>query len=130
MCLLFAKSGVELLVLTIAGKNQFWRWQSWVLVLGLIVCALLQLWYMHKGLVLANPTLICPCEYIYFRVASGSAQLVLFSGLLLLQHIVDREWPGLFRPILAPIHPSPVSCHGGHGCSAGWRMDSVPPSGW
>ena len=65
MCLLFAKSGVELLVLTIAGKNQFWRWQAWVLVIGLVVCALLQLWYMHKGLILANPTLICPREFCF-----------------------------------------------------------------
>lgn len=64
MCLLFAKSGVELLVLTIGGKNQFWRWQAWVLVIGLVICALLQLWYMHKSLVLANPTLICPCELV------------------------------------------------------------------
>ena len=64
MCLLFAKSGVELLVLTIGGKNQFWRWQAWVLVIGLAICALLQLWYMHKSLVLANPTLVCPCKCI------------------------------------------------------------------
>ncbi|KIP11943.1 hypothetical protein PHLGIDRAFT_395773 [Phlebiopsis gigantea 11061_1 CR5-6] len=62
MCLLIAKSGVELLVLTIAGNNQFWRWQAWMLVLGLGVCALLQLWYMHKSLVLADPTLVCPRE--------------------------------------------------------------------
>ena len=64
MCLLFAKSGVELLLLTLGGDNQFWRWQAWVLLLGLIVFALLQLWYMHRGLVLADPTLVCPCEYI------------------------------------------------------------------
>lgn len=60
ICLLLAKSGVELLVLTLSGKNQFMRWQPWVLVLGLIVCALLQLWYMHKSLVLADPILVCP----------------------------------------------------------------------
>ena len=62
MCLLFAKSGVELLVLTLGGKNQFLQWQTWALVLGLGVCALLQLWYMHKSLVLADPTLVCPCK--------------------------------------------------------------------
>lgn len=62
MCLLFAKSGVELLLLTLGGKNQFWRWEAWVLVLGLIVFALLQLWYLHKALVLADPTLVCPCK--------------------------------------------------------------------
>ncbi len=42
MCLIFAKSGVELLLLTATGYNQFGRWESWVLVLGLIVFALLQ----------------------------------------------------------------------------------------
>ena len=61
MCLLFAKSGVELLLLTLSGHNQFWRWEAWVLGLGLVVFALLQLWYLHKGLTLADPTLVCPC---------------------------------------------------------------------
>lgn len=60
MCLLFAKSGVELLLLTISGDNQFWRWQAWLLLLGLGAFALLQLWYLHKALILANPTLVCP----------------------------------------------------------------------
>jgi len=60
MCLIFAKSGVELLVLTVGGQNQFWRWESWVLVSALIAFALLQLWYLHKSLVLADPTLVCP----------------------------------------------------------------------
>ena len=62
MCLLFAKSGVELLLLTLTGHNQFWRWEAWVLVLGLIVFALMQLWYLHKALILADPTIVCPCE--------------------------------------------------------------------
>lgn len=61
MCLLFAKSGVELLLLTLGGNNQFWRWEAWVLVLGLIIFAVLQLWYLHKALILADPTLVCPC---------------------------------------------------------------------
>ena len=62
MCLLFAKSGVELLVLTLGGDNQFRRWETWMLVLGLIAFSLLQLWYLHKALILADPTLVCPCE--------------------------------------------------------------------
>ena len=62
MCLIFAKSGVELLVLTIGGKNQFYRWQAWILLIGLGVFALLQLWYLHKGLVFADPTIVCPRE--------------------------------------------------------------------
>ena len=42
MCLLFAKSGVELLILSAKGDNQFWRWEAWALLGGLIVFALLQ----------------------------------------------------------------------------------------
>ena len=72
MCLLFAKSGVELLLLTVGGENQFWRWQSWTLLLGLIIFALLQLWYLHKALVLANPTLVCPRKYLEFFLSTSS----------------------------------------------------------
>ncbi len=69
MCLIFAKSGVELLLITLGGKNQFGRWESWALVFGVVVFALLQMWYLHKALVLANPTLVCPCTC--FLVLSG-----------------------------------------------------------
>jgi hypothetical protein len=62
MCLIFAKSGVELLLLTFGGDNQFWRWESWLLLVALSIFALLQLWYLHKALILANPTLVCPCQ--------------------------------------------------------------------
>lgn len=41
-CLLLAKSGVELLVLTFSGQNQFSRWQSWFLLLIMIIAALAQ----------------------------------------------------------------------------------------
>jgi len=84
MCLLFAKSGVELLVLTIGGKNQFWRWQAWVLVAGLVVCALLRLWYMHKSLILANPMLICPLAFCFYNLSSILNGLVYFDQFSLL----------------------------------------------
>ncbi|KAK7058964.1 hypothetical protein VNI00_001588 [Paramarasmius palmivorus] len=79
MCLLFAKSGVELLVLTIQGDNQFWRWQSWVLLLALVIFALLQLWYLHKGLVLADPTLVCPSAFCFYNLSSIVNGLVYFD---------------------------------------------------
>ena len=64
MCLIFAKSGVELLLLTlVAGQNQFVRWESWALLGALVFFALAQLWYLHKSLVLADPTLVCPREF-------------------------------------------------------------------
>lgn len=84
MCLLFAKSGVELLILTIGGDNQFWRWQAWVLLISLGVCALLQLWYMHKSLVLADPTVVCPCECIWSHTSSSLTRIYSCSGVLLL----------------------------------------------
>jgi magnesium transporter len=62
MCLIFAKSGVELLLISIHGSNQFWQWQAWMLVLGLVGFALLQLWYLHRALKLADPTIVCPCK--------------------------------------------------------------------
>ncbi|KAG5731735.1 hypothetical protein E4T56_gene835 [Termitomyces sp. T112] len=79
MCLLFAKSGVELLLLTLRGQNQFWRWQAWVLVLGLVVFALLQLWYLHKALILADPTLVCPSAFCFYNVSSIINGLVYFN---------------------------------------------------
>ncbi|KDR84986.1 hypothetical protein GALMADRAFT_233518 [Galerina marginata CBS 339.88] len=79
MCLLFAKSGVELLLLTLGGNNQFWRWEAWVLVLGLIAFALLQLWYLHKALTLADPTLVCPSAFCFYNLSSIMNGLVYFD---------------------------------------------------
>jgi hypothetical protein len=42
MCLLLAKSGVELLELTFGGDNQFNRWQSWMLLGIMLSAAVLQ----------------------------------------------------------------------------------------
>ena len=94
MCLLFAKSGVELLLLTLGGHNQFWRWQAWVLVLSLVIFALLQLWYMHKSLVLADPTLVCPCESICHQ-STTSVYSEKHSGILLLQLVIHCKWTGI-----------------------------------
>jgi len=93
MCLLFAKSGVELLLVTLRGQNQFWRWESWMLVLGLVVFALLQLWYLHKALTLANPTLVCPCECFSLNVGMICLLMVYVSGILFLQLVLDHQRP-------------------------------------
>ncbi|KZV82046.1 hypothetical protein EXIGLDRAFT_779031 [Exidia glandulosa HHB12029] len=84
MCIIFAKAGVELLLLTIGGNNQFWRWESWVLVSGLVVVALLQLWYLHKSLVLAAPTLVCPLAFCFYNLSSIINSLIYFDQLALL----------------------------------------------
>ncbi|KAK2461919.1 hypothetical protein APHAL10511_006382 [Amanita phalloides] len=84
MCLLFAKSAVELLLLTIKGNNQFWRWQAWGLVLGLVVFALLQLWYLQNAIVLADPTLVCPSAFCFYNVSSIVNGLVYFNQISLI----------------------------------------------
>ncbi|KAF9015156.1 hypothetical protein BDQ17DRAFT_22534 [Cyathus striatus] len=84
MCLLFAKSGVELLLLSLRGTNQFWRWQSWLLIIALVMFALLQLWYLHKALVLADPTLVCPSAFCFYNVSSIVNGLVYFNQFALI----------------------------------------------
>ncbi|KAF8213053.1 hypothetical protein K438DRAFT_1072691 [Mycena galopus ATCC 62051] len=88
MCLLFAKSGVELLLLTLRGQNQFWRWQAWVLVLGLVAFALLQLWYLHKALILADPTLVCPSAFCFYNLSSIVNGLVYFNQFSLIPRYI------------------------------------------
>ncbi|KAL9018854.1 MAG: hypothetical protein Q9185_003872 [Variospora sp. 1 TL-2023] len=53
--LLVAKSAVELLVRTVVDRhNQFNRWQSWIILLSLLLLALTQLYYLHRGLKLCS----------------------------------------------------------------------------
>lgn len=92
-CLLLAKSAVELLVRTIVDRvNQFNRWQSWAILVGLVVLALTQLWYLHRGLKLCSTSVLYPlvfCVYniiaildglLYYRQASRLSAL--HSGLV------------------------------------------------
>ncbi|KAL4924743.1 DUF803 domain protein [Aspergillus undulatus] len=97
--LLLAKSAVELLVRTIVDRhNQFNRWQSWVILLSMIGLALLQLYYLHRGLKLCSTSILYPfvfCIYniiaildglIYFRQMSQLSRL--HAGLIALGTIV------------------------------------------
>jgi len=84
MCLVFAKAGVELLLISIHGNNQFWKWQAWMLVLGLVGFSLLQLWYMHKALKLADPTIVCPLAFCFYNLSSIVNGLVYFDQVSLL----------------------------------------------
>ena len=93
--LLVAKSAVELLVRTIVdGDNQFNRFPSWLILIGLVALALSQLYCLHRGLKLCSTSVLYPfvfCVYniiaildglIYFRQTS---QLSLLSALLVRQ---------------------------------------------
>ncbi|KAI1819693.1 DUF803 domain protein [Xylaria intraflava] len=107
--LLFAKSAVELILRTIAdGHNQFVRWESWMLVLGLIALALSQLYYLHRGLKLVSTSVLYPlvfCIYniiaildglIYFRqtdlISPLRAGLIALGTAILLIGVLALSW--------------------------------------
>ena len=107
--LLIAKSAVELLVRTIVDRhNQFNRWQSWMILIGLVVFALTQLYYMHCGLKLCSTSVLYPlvfCIYniiaiidglIYFnqgdRLSSLHAGLIALGTVILLAGVVCLSW--------------------------------------
>ena len=107
--LLVAKSAVELLVRTIVDRNnQFRRWQSWMILLGLLALALSQLYYLHKGLKLCSTSVLYPfvfCIYnivaildglIYFRQASRLSVLhgclIALGTVILLAGVFALSW--------------------------------------
>ncbi|TQN73050.1 putative magnesium transporter NIPA8 [Colletotrichum shisoi] len=125
--LLVAKSAVELIIKTIAdGNNQFVHWQAWILVLALVILALSQLYYLHRGLKLVSTSVLYPlvfCVYniiaildglIYFKqtdminplraclIALGTA--ILLAGVLALSWRLSDEQhtPGVGQSSLAP----------------------------
>jgi len=78
-CLVMAKSGVDLLILSLQGRNQFSSWFSWCLIMVLSAATMLQLWYLHKGLKLADPMLIAPLAFCFYNVSSITLGLVYFN---------------------------------------------------
>ncbi|KAL5341508.1 hypothetical protein BJX70DRAFT_53566 [Aspergillus crustosus] len=107
--LLLAKSAVELLVRTIVDRhNQFNRWQSWVILISMVAVALLQLYYLHRGLKLCSTSILYPfvfCVYniiaildglIYFRQTSRltklHAGLIALGTVILLAGVLCLSW--------------------------------------
>ncbi|OJD18048.1 hypothetical protein AJ78_01878 [Emergomyces pasteurianus Ep9510] len=120
--LLVAKSAVELIVRTIVDRvNQFNRWQSWIILLGFVVLALTQLYYMHSGLKLCSTSILYPyvfCIYnviaildglIYFHQASLlsglDAGLIALGTIILLSGVLGLSW----RLELVTSHPGAVT---------------------
>ncbi|ETI23623.1 hypothetical protein G647_05425 [Cladophialophora carrionii CBS 160.54] len=107
--LLVAKSAVELVVRTIVDhKNQFDRFQSWLILVALLFFALTQLYYLHLGLRLCSTSVLYPfvfCIYniiaildglIYFqqgsRLSSRDAGLVALGTAILLTGVLALSW--------------------------------------
>ncbi|KAF5017986.1 hypothetical protein F66182_10055 [Fusarium sp. NRRL 66182] len=124
--LLFAKSSVELVIKTVAGRNQFVHWQSWAIVLALVTLALCQLYYLHRGLKLVSTSVLYPlvfCVYnivaildglIYFDqtslISPLRACLIALGTVILLSGVLALSWrlsdeqhtPGVGQSSLAP----------------------------
>jgi magnesium transporter len=78
--LLLAKSAVELVVRTIADHvNQFNRWQSWAILLGLIGLALGQLYYLHRGLKLCSTSILYPFVFCIYNIIAILDGLIYFN---------------------------------------------------
>ncbi len=83
--LLVAKSAVELLVRTIVDRhNEFNRWQSWMILLGLVGLALSQLYYLHRGLKLCSTSILYPFVFCVYNIIAILDGLIYFHQVSLL----------------------------------------------
>ncbi|KAL4402428.1 magnesium ion transmembrane transporter [Malassezia pachydermatis] len=97
VCLLMAKSGVDLLILSLQGHNQFRSWGSWSLVILMLLAALLQLWYLHKSVKLADPVLVAPLAFCFYNISSITLGLVYFDD------VAQLSWTSMFMVMLGTM---------------------------
>lgn len=107
LCLLFAKTGIDLLILTVMGNNQFGRFQAWLIVIVLLVCALLQVWYFFCLLSRQEANIYRSLAILSQPgPATSGPDPYLSSRLLLLQPLVHHLRPHLLQPMVAPLWPA------------------------
>ncbi|KAI9360081.1 magnesium transporter NIPA-domain-containing protein [Pilaira anomala] len=84
--MLFAKSGLELLILTVfQHDNQFIYPLTWAIVFALVFTAVLQLYYLNRGVQLCDTIILVPLNFCSFNVSC------LFNGL-----VYYNQWDRLF----------------------------------
>ncbi|KAI8877405.1 hypothetical protein K501DRAFT_260463 [Backusella circina FSU 941] len=75
--MLFAKSGIELIILTVAyQQNQLQYPLTWFLLVMMVLTAGMQLFYLNKGLKLCDNLILVPLSFCAFNVSC------LFNGLV------------------------------------------------
>ena len=90
--LLVAKSAVELIIKTIVDdNNEFTRWQSWALVVALVLLALSQLYYLHRGLKLVSTSVLYPLVFCVYNIIAILDGLVYFHQ----THLIKTVQAGL-----------------------------------
>lgn len=107
--LLVAKSAVELIVRTIVDrKNQFNRWQSWMILLGLLFLALTQLYYLHRGLKLCSTSILYPFVFCIYNIIAILDGLIYFhqtDRLSLLSSLLVCSTRSPYYSLNLPINP-------------------------
>ncbi|TKA54671.1 hypothetical protein B0A53_03078 [Rhodotorula sp. CCFEE 5036] len=79
LCLLFTKTGMDLVIQTLVHRNnQFGHFGAWALLIVLLVCELTQLSYLNRALRLAGPTLVCPTAFCFYNAASILSGLIFY----------------------------------------------------
>ncbi|KAI7862170.1 hypothetical protein BDF14DRAFT_1736850 [Spinellus fusiger] len=85
--LLFAKSGVELLILTLVyHDNQLHHALTWILLVMMVATAVLQLFYLNKGLRLCDTVVLVPLSFCAFNVST------LFNGVVYYDQWDRLQW--------------------------------------
>ncbi|KAJ1980257.1 hypothetical protein H4R33_005522 [Dimargaris cristalligena] len=85
--LLFTKSGIELLLITLLeGDNQFGNPVTWLIVGALVFTALLQLYYLNRGLELCDTLILAPLAFCSYNVSTLFNGLVYYNQFRALQH--------------------------------------------
>ncbi|KAI7869791.1 hypothetical protein BDF14DRAFT_1741711 [Spinellus fusiger] len=78
--MLFAKSGMELLILSVFyGDNQFIYPMTWLIVLVLVFTAIVQLYYLNKGVQLCDTIILVPLNFCAFNVSCLFNSLVYYN---------------------------------------------------
>ena len=115
--LLVAKAAVELIVrsLTPPRSNQFNRYQSWLALVALLVFALSQLYYLHRGLRLCSTSVLYPFVFCVYNIIAIIDGLVYFNQ----------------SSQLTPVHAGLIALGtivllAGVVCLS-WRLDEIPP---
>ncbi|KAI8338953.1 hypothetical protein BC941DRAFT_460551 [Chlamydoabsidia padenii] len=84
--MLFAKSGIELIILTVVfDMNQLQYALTWILLIMMVITAILQLYYLNKGLRLCDTVILIPLSSCAFNVSC------LFNGL-----VYYNQWSRLY----------------------------------
>ncbi|CAO3659067.1 hypothetical protein G6F70_006494 [Rhizopus microsporus] len=84
--MLFAKSGLELLILSVFHHdNQFVYPLTWAIVFALAFTAILQLYYLNRGVQLCDTIILVPLNFCSFNVSC------LFNGL-----VYYNQWDRLY----------------------------------